>query len=111
MYYLNKNNKIILFSENLSILKNTIKFLPEFSEEDIQETTREIITLNNESVFRDEHEEEYAAQQQTEQEIANLADIDSQLKEIKDNFATAELLNDDEWKAELKTQYQELING
>ena len=111
MYYLSKNNKIILFGENLSILKNTIKFLPDFSEKDIQETTREIITLNNENVFRDEHEEEYTAQQQAEQEATNLASIDTQLKEIKDNFATAELLNDDEWKAELKTQYQELING
>ena len=40
-----------------------------------------------------------------------LSALELQIRTIKDNLATATLLGDDEWIAELKVQYSELVNG
>lgn len=60
MFYIQQNEKIILFDENLERLKNTIAFMPQYEGLEILETEREIIELNNEFVFADEVEIELA---------------------------------------------------
>ena len=52
MYYIEKDNKIILSDTDLSRLKQTLKFIPDFSESDIKETDREIV----DGVFTDTDE-------------------------------------------------------
>lgn len=42
MYYIEKDNKIILSDTDLNRLKTTLKFMPDFSESDIKETDKEI---------------------------------------------------------------------
>lgn len=43
MFYIEKDNKIILSDTDLSRLKQTLKFIPDLSESDIKETDREIV--------------------------------------------------------------------
>lgn len=54
MYYIEKENKIILADINLELITNTIPFMPDLTVEDIQETEREIINLDGEYRFKDE---------------------------------------------------------
>ena len=53
-YYIQQDEKIVLFDENLERLQNTIAIMPQYQGLEIQETEREIIELNNEFVFEDE---------------------------------------------------------
>lgn len=57
MFYIEKDNKILLFDENLETLQNTLKFMPELAGLEIQETERPIINFQ----FADT--EEYQAEQ------------------------------------------------
>ena len=43
MFYIEKDNKIILSDTDLNRLKTTLKFMPDFSESDIKETNKEIV--------------------------------------------------------------------
>lgn len=52
MYYIEKDNKIILSDTDLNRLKTTLKFMPNLSESDIKETDREIV----DGVFTDTDE-------------------------------------------------------
>lgn len=52
MFYIEKDNKIILSDTDLNRLKTTLKFMPDFSESDIKETDREIV----DGVFTDTDE-------------------------------------------------------
>lgn len=52
MFYIEKDNKIILSDTDLSRLKQTLKFIPDLSESDIKETDREIVN----GVFADSDE-------------------------------------------------------
>ena len=63
-YYIQQDEKIVLFDENLERLQNTIAIMPQYQGLEIQETSREIILLDNEFVFADEHQEELARQEQ-----------------------------------------------
>lgn len=56
MFYIQQDEKIVLFDENLETLQNTIAFMPQYQGLEILETDREIIELNNEFVFADEVE-------------------------------------------------------
>ena len=60
-YYIEKDNKIVLFDEDKQRLENTIAHKPQYEGLEIQETDREIIELNNELVFADEVEAELEA--------------------------------------------------
>ena len=57
-YYIEKDNKIVLFNTNKQILQNDFIVHLEYANLEIQETEREIILLDNEFVFADEHQEE-----------------------------------------------------
>lgn len=57
MYYLEKDNQIILFEENIQKLKNTIKLMPQYAGLEIKETSRPIENFQ----FADT--EEYKAEQ------------------------------------------------
>ena len=60
MFYIQQDEKIVLFDENLETLQNTLTFMPQYADLTILETEREIIELNNEFVFKDEVELELA---------------------------------------------------
>lgn len=60
MFYIQQDEKIVLFDENLERLQNTIAIMPQYEGLEILETEREIITLNDEFVFKDEVETELA---------------------------------------------------
>lgn len=60
MFYIQQDEKIVLFDENLETLQNTIAFMPQYQGLEILETEREVIELNNEFVFKDEVETELA---------------------------------------------------
>lgn len=58
-YYIqDENNNIVLFDTDLDKIKNTLEFMPQYQDLEIQETEREITILDNEFVFVDEHKEE-----------------------------------------------------
>ena len=78
MYYILKNNAIAACDTDLSTLNNTIKYIPEWANAEILETDRNIIKLNGEFVFEDEHLSEIlasakAAKQQENTEKAKQA--------------------------------------
>jgi hypothetical protein len=54
-YYILYNDEIALFDTDKNRLKTTIKFKPELTDKEIQETEREIVMLDNRFVFADEH--------------------------------------------------------
>ena len=57
-YYIEKDNKIVLFNTDRQILQNDFIVHPEYANLEIKQTSREIILLDNEFVFADEHQEE-----------------------------------------------------
>ena len=59
-YYIQQNEKIVLFNEDKQKLQNTIVFMPQYQGLEVFETDREIIELNNKFVFKDEVELELA---------------------------------------------------
>lgn len=54
-YVLNHNQEIALFDNDKNRLQTTLKFKPELANKEIQETEREIVLLDNQYVFADEH--------------------------------------------------------
>ena len=54
-YVLNSENEIALFDTDKKRLQTTLKFKPELKDKTINETEREIVLLDNEYVFADEH--------------------------------------------------------
>ena len=85
MFYIQQDEKIVLFDENLERLQNTITFMPQYQGLEILETEREIIELNNEFVFKDEVQEEL--EQQERERIAKLyltgADVERGIYQAK----------------------------
>lgn len=69
-YYIQQDEKIVLFDENLENLLNTLEFMPQYEGLEILETEREIINLDNEFVFKDDVETELM--QKEAERIANL---------------------------------------
>lgn len=72
MYYIEKENKIILADANLELITNTIPFMPDLTVEDIQETEREIINLDGEYRFKDEIEDVLAQKERERLDLLSL---------------------------------------
>ena len=85
MFYIQQDEKIVLFDENKETLQNTLAFIPQYEGLEILETEREIITLNGRLVFADEVQEELA--QKEAERIANLkltgADVERGIYQAK----------------------------
>lgn len=102
-FYIEKEGNIVLHDEDKQHLENTKLFMPDLIGLEIQETDRNIIMLNNEFVFEDEHLQEL-------QDIANQernAEIDSKIKELQ-IMALPEVLNGNIENIKL---YNEVIDG
>lgn len=52
-FYIEQDNKIVLFDEDKQKLQNTLAFMSQYEDLEIQETERQIITHNNTFVFKD----------------------------------------------------------
>lgn len=109
-YILDPTNNSLLFDIDKNKLQNTIiKFRPELINQKIQETDREIIELDGKFVFSDEHQEEIEQQkQQKESEEKELA-LQAAIEELGKEMAKADLAGDEEWKADLRAEYEALI--
>lgn len=57
-YYILQNDEIVLFDTDKKRLQATLKFKPELTDKEIQETEREIVLLDNKFVFADEYTDE-----------------------------------------------------
>ena len=66
MFYIEKDNKIILSDKDKQRLQNTIAFMPQYEGLEIKETSREIIELDNKFVFADEVQQKLAEQRKQE---------------------------------------------
>lgn len=111
-YILDPNNDSLIFDTDKSKLQNTIiKFRPELADEKIHQTTKEIVELDGKFVFADEHQEEIEQQQQQKEDKEKQQTLDRAIDELIKEMSQADLMGDEDWKAELREQYQALING
>lgn len=108
-YVLDKNNEIKLFDTDKELVENTILTKPELKDQPILETEREIVNINDHYVFADEHQEEVEEYQQFIQEQITQRNSEFALRDLKDRMATADLQGNEEWKAELRQEYAELM--
>lgn len=60
MYYIEKENKILIADDKLDRLNNTLEFMPDLQGLEILETDRNIIIVDNEFRFEDEVQERLA---------------------------------------------------
>lgn len=67
MYYIEENNKIVLFDESKGRLVDTIAFMPQYQHLEILETDKEIMTFDGEFYFVDD-EEYISKKEQAERE-------------------------------------------
>lgn len=58
MYYVEQDNKIVLYGNDFQIIQNNINLVTEYSGLKIKETNKNIITFNGEFVFEDAVKEE-----------------------------------------------------
>jgi hypothetical protein len=56
MYYVEDNNKIVLFDEDKHKLQDTLAFMPQYKDLNINETNKNIINFNGEIYFEDDIE-------------------------------------------------------
>lgn len=78
MFYIEDNNKIVLYHEDAQILRNTLSVMPQYKDAEILQTKREIVRLNNEFWFKDEVTEELHALEIAERK----AEIEKELEEL-----------------------------
>ena len=71
MFYIEQDEKIVLFDSNKEKLIDTIAFMPQYQGLEILDTDREIITLDGEFRFKDEVEAEL--EQKERERIAHLS--------------------------------------
>lgn len=71
MYYVQKNDKIVLADADLKKLKNTLAFMPQYANLKIIETPLEIIEFEGEFVFKEDIREQLEAQEK--ERIAKLS--------------------------------------
>ena len=62
MFYIQQDNKIIIFNEDKQIIQNTLEFMPQYKNLDIRETDKNIILFNGEFVFEEDVQNELAEQ-------------------------------------------------
>lgn len=89
-YYIEKDNKIVSFNTNKQILQNDFIVHPEYANLEIQQTNREIILLDNEFVFADEHQEEIAQKERERLNKLSLTKREVFLAIYKDKGITPE---------------------
>ena len=58
MFYIQQDEKILLFDEDKQKLQDTIAFMPQYKNLDIQETDKNIIQFNGEFVFEEDVQNE-----------------------------------------------------
>lgn len=80
MFYIEENNKIVLFNENRNILEKTISFMPQYKDLEIKETDRPIENFE----FSDTPE--YIAKKTKEQ-------IQSQIEQLEATITARNLRN------------------
>ncbi len=61
-YYISKDNRIVLFDEDLQRLVNTLRFMPQYAGLEIFETDKEIIQRNGEFAFKEDIQPELFAE-------------------------------------------------
>lgn len=61
-YYISKDNRIVLFDEDLQRLVNTLRFMPQYAGLEIFETDKEIIQRNGEFAFKEDIQSELFAE-------------------------------------------------
>lgn len=88
MFYIEKDNKIILFDEDKQRLQNTILFTPQYQSLEIKETEEGYVIYDFELMTVEEMEEKQA---QKEKERRN-QEIDEKIKELQ-IMALPEVLN------------------
>lgn len=57
IYYIEKNNKIVLFNESKKVLQNGIDCMPQYAKLEIQQTEKNIVNYNGEFVFEEDIED------------------------------------------------------
>ena len=62
MFYIQQDNKIIIFNEDKQIIQNTLEFMPQYKNLNIQETDKNIILFNGEFVFEEDVQNELTEQ-------------------------------------------------
>ena len=76
MYYIEQDNTVLLFDEDLQKLKNTINFCPQYKDLEIKETDRPIVDFE----FADT--EEWQEKQEQQERENQKAEIQHQLDEL-----------------------------
>ena len=66
MFYIQQDNKIIIYNEDKQIIQNTLELMPQYKNLDIQETDKNIIQFNGEFVFEEDVQSELAEQRKQE---------------------------------------------
>ena len=62
MFYIQQDNKIIIFNEDKQIIQNTLEFMPQYKNLNIRETDKNIILFNGEFAFEEDVQNELAEQ-------------------------------------------------
>jgi len=79
MYYIEKDNKIILCDEDKQKLQNTVAFMPQYEGLEILETDKEIVSFKDEFYFADD--EEYI-EKSTKAEAERIAKLSLTKREV-----------------------------
>ena len=86
MYYVEENNKIVLFDEDKEKLQNTLSFMPQYRGLEILETDRPII--NFEFADTEEYKQEQAQKERQRLDMLNLTKADVLLVLYQDKGIT-----------------------
>lgn len=91
-YYILDNEEIALFDTDKSRLQTTLKFKPELTDKEIQETERDIVILDNKFVFADEHTDVLLVEAK-EKKLKELAQVTAKFEDNlnKDMYFTSSL--------------------
>ena len=110
-YILNSNDEIELFDTDKSRLQTTLKFMPDFADAKIHQTTNNIVELDGKFVFADEHQEEIDAQKAQKEDEEKQQALDVAIDDLIKEMVKADLMGDENWKAELREQYNALMES
>ena len=86
MYYVEENNKIVLFDEDKEKLQNTLSFMPQYRGFEILETARPIV--NFEFADTEEYKQEQAQKERQRLDMLNLTKADVLLALYQDKGIT-----------------------
>ena len=103
MFYIQQDEKIVLFDENKETLQNTIAFMPQYQGLEIKETEEGYIIYDFELMTVEEMEEKQA---QKERERRN-QEIDEKIKELSE-MASTEMIKGNTQNVET---YKAIINS